>query len=93
MLDWVEMGEVDFKKWFEDRCVYYNFTDAKKFYGAFLWMGINCLKTAEPLLGDNLLFTTKSPEVSGTHLMELWRMKDWIKLGTTQWSWTQFLNP
>ena len=42
----------------------------------FLWMGFNYLKAAEPLRGGNLLFTTKSPEVSATHLINLERMKD-----------------
>ena len=29
-----------------------------KLYGPLLWMGFNCLKAAEPLQGDSLLFTT-----------------------------------
>ena len=29
-------------------------------------MGLNCLKVAEPLLGDSLLFTAKSPGVPYT---------------------------
>ena len=29
-----------------------------KNYEPFLWMGFNCLKAAEPLWGDSLLFTT-----------------------------------
>ena len=37
--------------------------------------GLNCLKATEPLQGDSLLFTTKSPGVSGTHLIDLGRMK------------------
>ena len=40
----------------------------------FLWMGFNYLKTAEPLRGDSLLSTIKSPGVSG-YLIDL-RMKD-----------------
>ena len=32
-------------------------------------MGFNCLKTSEPLRGDSLLFTTRSLEIAGTHLM------------------------
>ena len=32
-----------------------------------LFMEFNCLKAAEPLLGDRFLFTTKSPGVPGTH--------------------------
>ena len=29
-------------------------------------LGLNCLKAAEPLLGDILLFTNKFPRVPGT---------------------------
>ena len=38
-------------------------------------MGFNYLKSAEPLLGDSSLFTTKPSEVIGTNLIELERMK------------------
>ena len=38
-------------------------------------MGINCLKAADPLLGDSLLFNYKSPEAFGTNIIELRRMK------------------
>ena len=31
----------------------------------------------EPLRGS-LLFTTKSPEIPGTHFIDLGRMKDWV---------------
>ena len=34
----------------------------------------------EPLRGGSLLFTTKFPEISGTHFTDLRRMK-----GATQW--------
>ena len=37
----------------------------------FLWMGFNCLKTTEPLQGDNLLFTIHFPGIPGTHLTDL----------------------
>ena len=47
----------------------------KKLYGHFLWMGFNCIKATEPLLGDSLLFTTKSPGGPGTHLIDLRKMK------------------
>ena len=47
-----------------------------KLYGSFLWMGFNCLKATEPLRGGSLLFTTKFPEIPGTHLIDLRRMKD-----------------
>ena len=38
-------------------------------------MGFNCLKTTKSLRRDSLLFTTQSPEVPGTHLIDLRRMK------------------
>ena len=38
-------------------------------------MGFNCLKVKEPLPGGSLLFTTKFPEIPGTHLIDLGRMK------------------
>ena len=33
----------------------------------FLWMGFNCLKARDTLRGGSLLFTTKFPEIPGTH--------------------------
>ena len=36
----------------------------------------------EPLRGDNLLFTTQSPRVPGSHLIELGRMEKRADLGT-----------
>ena len=45
----------------------------------------------EPLRGGSLLFTTKFPEISGTHFTDLGRMKGWVDLGATQRFWTQ--NP
>ena len=42
----------------------------------------------QPLRGGYLLYTTKSPEISGTHFIDLRRMKGWVKLGATQWFWT-----
>ena len=38
-------------------------------------MGFNCPKATEPLPGDSLIFTTKSPGDPGTHLIDLGRMK------------------
>ena len=46
----------------------------KKLYGPFLWMGFNCLRL-QPLRGGSLLFTTKFPEIPGTHFIGLPRMK------------------
>ena len=34
-------------------------------------MGFNCLRATEPLRRVGLLFTTKSPEIPGTHLIDL----------------------
>ena len=39
----------------------------------------------EPLRGGSLLFTTKSPEIPGTHFIDLGRMKGYIDLGATPW--------
>ena len=49
----------------------------------FLWMGFNWLKAREPLWGGNLLFMTKFPEIPGTHLIELRRIKCWVNHGFT----------
>ena len=37
----------------------------------------------KPLRGGSLLFTTKFPEIPGTHFIDLGRMKDWVDLGAT----------
>ena len=39
----------------------------------------------EPLRGGSLLFTTKSPEIPGTHFIDLGIMKSWVDLAATQW--------
>ena len=41
----------------------------------------------EPLRGGSLLFTTRFPEIPGTHFIDLGRMKGWLDLGATQWFW------
>ena len=46
-----------------------------KLYGLLLRMGFNCLTVTEPLRGDKLLFTTQSPGVPGTHLINPGTMK------------------
>ena len=44
-------------------------------------MGFNSIKATEPLRGGILLFTTQSPEIPGTHLIDVGRMNtrslDW----------------
>ena len=37
------------------------------------------------LRGGSLLFTTKFPEISGIHFIDLERMKGRVKLGATRW--------
>ena len=37
----------------------------------------------EPLRGGSLLFTTKFPEIPGTHFINLGRMKGWVDLEAT----------
>ena len=38
----------------------------------------------EPLREGSLLFTTKSPEIPGTHFIHLRRLKGWVNLGATR---------
>ena len=40
-----------------------------------LWMGFNYLKATEPLREGSSVFTTKFPDIPGTHLIDLGRMK------------------
>ena len=40
------------------------------------------------LRGGSLLFTTKFTGIPGSHLIHLGRVKGWINLRATQWSWT-----
>ena len=49
-------------------------------YNSFLWVGFNYLKATEPLWEDSLFFTTQSPGVPGTHLINFDRMKGWNDL-------------
>ena len=42
----------------------------------YVYMVFNCLKAAEPLLGDSLLLTTKSPGVPDTHLIDHMHLTD-----------------
>ena len=39
----------------------------------------------QPLRGGSLLFTTKFPQIPGTHFIDFRRMKGWLDLGPTQW--------
>ena len=51
-----------------------------KLYGPIFWMGPNYLKDTEPLRGDSLLFTTQSPGVPDTHLINFGGRKGWDNL-------------
>ena len=42
----------------------------------------------EALRGGSLCFTTKSPEILGTHFIDLRKIKGWVNLGATKWFWT-----
>ena len=63
------------KKQQDDSMLFSKRRPKKKLYDPFLWMGFNCLKATTPLQGGSLLFTTKFPEISGTHLIDLGKMK------------------
>ena len=39
----------------------------------------------ELLREGSLLFTTKFPEIPGTHFIDLGRMKGWVDFGATRW--------
>ena len=39
----------------------------------------------EALRGDSLLFTTKFPEITGTHFIALVKINGRVDLGATQW--------
>ena len=47
-------------------------------------MIFDCLKFTEPLLVESSHFTTKSPQLPSTHLIDLGRMKGWVNLEATQ---------
>ena len=56
----------------------------KNFMTPFYGWGSNASRL-EPLRGGSLLFTTKFPEIPGTHFIDLGRMKGRVDLGATQW--------
>ena len=39
----------------------------------------------QPLRGGSLLFTTKFPEIPGTHFIDRGRMKGLVDLGALKW--------
>ena len=42
--------------------------------------------------GDSFLVTNKSPKISGTHLIDIEKIRGWVDLGVTQWLWTRDLR-
>ena len=63
----------------------------KKNFMASFYEWVSTASRLEPLRGGSLLFTTKFPEIPGTHFIDLGGMKDWVELGATQWFWKR--NP
>ena len=53
----------------------------KKLYGLFLEIRFNCLKAAEPLVGDRLLFTIKFPNTPNKNKRRLCGRKNLHKMG------------
>ena len=53
------------------------------------WDSCLKVKAKKPLQGGTLLFNTKIPEIPGTHLINLGRMKNWVDLEATHWFSTQ----
>ena len=47
------------------------------------------LKAIEPLQAESLPFAIQFQGVSGTQLINLGRMKDWVDLAVAQWFWAQ----
>ena len=71
----------------QDQSIIWFFTFKKNLMAPFYGWGSTASRL-EPLQGDSLLFTTKFPEISGTHFIDLGRMKGWVDLGATQCFWT-----
>ena len=67
-----------------DMKIYQAVASLKKTLYPFLWVGFNCLNATKPLRADNLLFTNKSPEIPGTHLIKPRKMKGWVHPGASQ---------
>ena len=59
-----------------------------KFYP--LWMGFNCLKATEHYEEAVCFLPLKFPDIPGTHLINLRRMKFLVDLGATKWFWSWF---
>ena len=56
----------------------------KIFMNPFYVWGFKFLKATGPLQGESLPFTTKSPGVSGSNLIDFRGIKDWVDFGATK---------
>ena len=61
-----------------------NFKKNKNFMASFYGWDLTAARL-EPLRGGSLLFTTKFPQIPGTHFTDLGRIKGCINLGATRW--------
>ena len=66
-----------------------NFKKKKKNFMTLFYGWGSTASSLEPLRVGSLLFTTKFPEISGTHFIDLGRMNGWVGLGPTHWLWTR----
>ena len=80
--------------WKESSNIYTTWTvqkiPLKKIMASFYRWGLTASRL-EPLWGSSLPFTTKFPEIPGTHFIDLRMMKGWVDLGATLWFWTRDL--
>ena len=66
----------------------WNGLNKKNFMASFYGWGSTASRL-DSLRWGSSLFTTKFPEIPGTHFIDLGRMKGWVDLGDTKWFWTQ----
>ena len=57
----------------------------KKNYMVSFYVWGSTTSRLELLRGGSLLFTSKFPEIPGTHFIDFGRMKGCVDLGATQW--------
>ena len=67
-------------------CILLNLKKTLNFMAPFYGWGLTASRLES---WGSLLFTTKFPEITGTHFIDLGRMKGWVDLGATQWYWTR----
>ena len=86
-IQWFSLWEKSSKTW------YYlylpNIIQCSKNFMALFYGWSSTASRLEPLRGGSLLFTTRFPEIPGTHFIDLGRMKGWVDLGATQQFWTR----